>query len=310
MNKLIYPDSNSFNGPFLIDSANLFELDNIIEEGWQNYQRMNDEKFNSELEGKLKTYPNLEREEFENKLSNSYRFEKKRELEIIFKSGNKLRCTSFKEAAIEPSANNEIPISFNYIIKTYDNNTNISISKYSSSSLDISVSPNNSTNNEILFKLTRWAELNQSKKWIQIWKGNFIFIWFLFGLYLWISTTFIANRLPAYKDMLTKQTVEILKNGVDSTEINKSLELLLYSNYKIIPPGIKDEATNNSTWYEITIILLILTIVLTFPPHTYIGIGKGTSKIKFWKTWLKIISFYIPISIILPILLNKLSNIF
>jgi len=227
MNKLIYPDSNSFNGPFLIDSENLFELDNIIEEDWQNYQSMNDEKFNIELEEKLKTYPNRKREEVENELSSSYRFEKKRELEIIFKSGNKLQCTSFKEAAIEPSAKNEIPIGFNYIIKTYDNNTNISISKYSSSSLDISVSPNNSTNNEILFKLTRWAESNQSKKWIQIWKSNFMFVWFLFFLYLWISSIFITNKTDIYKEELTKQTTEVLKNGIDSTEIKKSLELLL-----------------------------------------------------------------------------------
>lgn len=108
--------------------------------------------------------------------------------------------------------------------------------------------------------------------------------------------------------VLSKQAKEVLINGVDSTEINKSLELLLYFNYKIIAPKVKEESADNTTWFTITIILLVLCIVLSFAPHTYLGIGKGAKKVKFRKTWLKVISFYIPISILLLFFINKLSD--
>jgi hypothetical protein len=310
MNKLIYPNSISFNGPFLIDEEILFEIDKIIDEGWQNYIDIQNDRFKNELEEKTKSSEYHTKEEIEHDLINSYQYEKKRELEIIFKSGNILRCESFHEAAKEPSAKNEIPISFSYIIKTYDNNTNVSISKYSTSSLEISTSPNNSTNNDILFKLTRWGESIQSKKWVQIWKNNVLIIWPIFFVLLSISSIFITSQSDVSKRILTKQAITILKDGIDSSEIKKSIELLLYNNYGIIPYENPEARPNNQAWYFTTLILLLLTIVLSFTPSTYLGIGKGGKKIRFWKTWLKIISFYIPISIVLPIIINKISNIF
>src|ERR1035437_1432101 len=176
MNKVIYPDRIAFNPPFLINEKSLIELDNIVEEGWKQYLAIQDENFKNELEEQVKKYPSLTKEKLESDLHRNYRYQPKKVIEIIFKSGNKLRSNSFQEAVKEPFAKNEIPIGFNYNIETYFNKMRISISEDKDSQLDVSVTPDNPTNIDVLYKLRQWSESIQSDRWIRIWREYSIFI--------------------------------------------------------------------------------------------------------------------------------------
>jgi len=75
---------------------------------------------------------------------------------------------------------------------------------------------------------------------------------------------------------------------------------------KYLPKDYKPVKTHNQLILKIWGIVLICTILLLIKPITILGIGKHKSKLVFYNSWTKLILVFIPLSILLPVVLNKL----
>jgi hypothetical protein len=186
----------------------------------------------------------------------------------------------------------------------------ISLTSHGNQRINISVTPeSNQFSKEIFYKLNNWAESTQLRKWIQLWKIINQGQWFLVMIYFVFFGIFIQLDSDLYKKDLKNEANLLLKDGIDSTEITESIEIMLSLDTKFVPKDYKKE--NLSTKYYLIglIILIVICIPLSFSPKSNIEIGLGKNKIKKWKIWIRIISITIPIGIILPIFINKIGSL-
>ncbi len=123
------------------------------------------------------------------------------------------------------------------------------------------------------------------------------------------AVIFAKKDFDLYKREISKESYKILNNGIDSSEINRALEIILSVETKYVP---KDFVSNNLSiryWLISMLITLIICLILSFPPESHIEVGLGKRRVKIWKIWIRIISIIIPAGIILPIAINKISGL-
>lgn len=316
MPELLYPTSKSYDGPWLIDLKSLEVLDDIVNREWDKMKQHKELRINEKIERELKALPPDKRDEkeasIEERVRNSYRFEKdKSELTINFKSGNKMAASSFEEASREPSVSSEIPIGFRLKLESGEVSTELSVNDSGYDNLKFSVEPENALiSKDIFFEINKWAKSNRSPIWVRIWRSIQGLQWVLLFVMLVSHSLFVKTDYDKYKKALTAEAHKIIQNGVDSTEVNRALEILLSLETKYLPETVEDSLSISRSYVVILAIAFFICIVLSFPPKSYLGFGKGEKRVRYWKFWLKLISVTIPISILLPILLDKFKALF
>lgn len=317
MMTVTYPNSISIDGPWLIEYEKLLILDKIVDGEWNTLIEYNEKRIKEEIERQInKFYSEVEndkeklKQKLDKEIRDSYDFSAYKSLIINFKSGSKISANSFREAVKEPAVNNELPFDFNYEIKVGEIKINISLSEYYNNKLNISITPeNNPFSKDILFKLNEWAESTRSEKWIQFWKKLNGVQWILLVVIFFTAVIFVKKDFDLYKREISKESYKILNNGIDSSEINRALEIILSVETKYVP---KDFVSNNLPiryWLISMLITLIICLILSFPPESHIEVGLGKRRVKIWKIWIRIISIIIPAGIILPIAINKISGL-
>jgi len=320
MAEIIYPTEKTVSGPYLLEFNKLCELDDLIDTEWQNLLEYREKQVSQEIDIDLRHYPVEEADKYrgiEAKIRNSYTFkEEKRKLIIEFKSGKKLSVKSFKEANDDPMSSEETPVGFSLNVRVGEVTADLSVGQtYNKSDMEISVSSKSlSFSRELLHKLELWARSAACPWWQQLWKklAGFIkvvaFVLFLIAMEFTVTSAIVQNDFNEYKKILKAEAKELAKQGVNQENINRAVEIILKLETGFVPDGFTTSKPFLSKWVIIVgVPLLILFIILWFPPKTYLGFGLGEIKIKRWKLWLKIITVIIPVNILLPILLDRLK---
>jgi hypothetical protein len=310
MNRFEYPTSKMVKEPFLLDSQSLIELDNIVNEIEEQFKK----GIESEINEKVSQYKidNSEKDyvRYENSLRGSYEYRKQSKSLRVFLKDRTMISQSFEEAIKEPANSNEIVREFKYELEVGKYELSISLNNFYSNSLNARIEPSNDLLvYDSYYKLNRWIEKNKSNKWVQIWKETRYFIIPLLLSIILLYSGISELLKPNYNVLIDNEIEKILANGIDSSETNKALELLLMKNYSKIGESYIIDKSESYGISPIIIGILIMIIILLFPPKSYLGIGKGDMLIKRWRLWLKFISVILPMSIVLPIVINKLSNI-
>jgi hypothetical protein len=316
MGQILYPNDMSYKGPWLIDLNSLEKLDEIVNQEWTKVKEHNEAKINEEIERKLKALPenvqDQKRPLIEKEVRNSYMYKSDTgKLTIKLKSGNKIVAPSFREASREPGVTNETPVGFVLELRSGEAKAKIAMNEYSRDDLSLSVdSPEPSVTRDFFFQIDRWVKCYKPPLWVKIWKSIQWIHWYLMVFAASVYLLFVPTGSDTYKKALTAEAHKIIENGIDSTESNRALEILLSLQTNYVPENVGMGKLISKTTIVIFSVALFICIILSFAPKSYLGFGKGEKKVRFWKIWLRLISFTIPSSILLPILIDKLSAFF
>jgi|GEM_PF-2129789 len=203
MATIIHRNRDRSNGIWLLDKNALLEIDEIIEDEWQNLKEIKEQKIIEErdirLQNKLGTdyfreqFENLSKEEkdkyineIRNDTAKSYPYNREiKEVVIKLKSGQKIITKTFKEAIENPLSFDQIPVSFELKIEVGIISANLELDN---NYLTIATSPEtNHLANTIFIKFEQWAEQYKNNKIIIWWKESTPFVQ--------ISGTFIVTML-------------------------------------------------------------------------------------------------------------------
>jgi hypothetical protein len=120
----------------------------------------------------------------------------------------------------------------------------------------------------------------------------------------------VHTASDSYKEEKEIEARKLIDNGIDSQNIFEAMEIMLILETEFVPENYEYSDSSLKNWGISLLCLVLIFIILAFTPKSYIDLGKGQKKIKFWKSWIRIISITIPVGILFPILLNKISGIF
>jgi len=153
--------------------------------------------------------------------------------------------------------------------------------------------------------IEKWVKEVSPPLYLKIWRR--IGKW---GLPLYLVIIFILpSSQISTEDKLKSEAHKLLQHGLQNDEIAKGLEILLSieTNYEN-----KEANSNfNISDYRINLtrlLILIGLIMINFPPSNIIGICRGEKKLVRWRIWVKIVTYVIPVMILLPILINLVTN--
>lgn len=325
MAKFIFPNSIKFSGPWLIGFDQLMELDDILQDEWVKLQKNREDEIQKKVDEQLKEMGSSKnkkiRAEIEKQIKKLFYFDRNsKNIELNLKSGKKLEVSSFRDAAKEKSIVNELPTSFDVKMECLDVNIKLSIeeSTFDSQPLRFSVTPASyAENSDFFLKVERWIERLRPAKWLKIWKNLKGFQWgIFFFLFLFISLFALAkvpSKAQEYKKTLIPEAHRILKDGMKNSDQKKALEILLAMETGYYPKDFQVPKSNIPNWCLFFLALFfIISIVLSFPPRSYIGLGRGEKKIKLWQKWLKLIYITIPTllgtGVLLPLVLDLIKR--
>lgn len=287
MSKYIYPGSNEVKGPWLLDKDSLQSFEDMI----------------NEITGELST----DTEE-----------DYKVRYELSFTDGKSIVDSTLSDIDI----NNDIKQLCPQIltVKIYSGTYSIYCTElvfdfkksFPSFRYDIRDTNSEETKLRITNKIEDWIEDNKPSKFLSIWKNlSSYFLCYgllIIGLFLSIFS-FRNSSLSAYQHSLSTQVEAVLETGINENNYMEALELLLAKEYNYVPSTFHNEINLFGYIIAIFIIIFICTIGY-FSPKPNIALGAGRKKVKFWKSYIKIITVSIPTLILLPLLINFIYSIF
>jgi len=298
MGVLIYPTSKSIDGPWLLDKNDLEELDVIIDKIYSKFSESVDIK---STESAFEKKSNSTKEEIKKEIESERKYIKdyKRDnktVTILYNNEIKFKGKTIKEIIVHTQKTDfkakKIYVTVNYgsshkFLLIINNND------YGNIIFEIDCY-DNEIRDELLFDVNNWINKRKQNRLIQLWSdwGKIVSYGILAIMFLSLLFIKISNN--------NQQAYDIINHGVDSTNIYKAVELTLSSQVGYSP----EHPANNTSILNIIIhskvwfIGILLTIILFVSPKTTIGIGKSEDRMKFYKFWIKLNIFSIPILII------------
>lgn len=308
MANILYNSNLRISGPWLIEYKDLVELDKIVDEQWQKWMIINEDKISKRIDEELLLYPNTDKAALKTRIKDWFDYQYSRRLVIKFKNGNSLIAHNFEEAAKEPAIKNEIAIEFQWTLMINRFNVDISLNKYFED-LTVSISPDDHEfAKDFIFIISGWIEEIKPKKYLQkmkAWKGV---QWF--SLMSFVVFSLLSSNKDEYNQVLNAKAAELLKDGINSTEISEAIRILLEKSTGYLPEKyINNQSIFVDKRFIIFLVLLLISVLLSFIPKNNIGIGKGVEIVRKWKNYIKVLFITIPGSILLPILIDRLVRI-
>lgn len=313
MGQLIIPNEIKIKGPWILSENELEELDEILKE----IESLINESYHIELEKEIeKEFPELRkwdekitREEAKEKIENRYSFSSSEKYAILIaKDGKRLKDSTLVGILKDKNIKDFSPSELQFEIQKGPIKFRLEISSKYNGELEskISIRDDNFAN-EINYKLNKWIRKNRPNAVLQFWSSVVPFIALpLWGILTFISSLLITTTGDNYKNELKKQSKELINGGIDSTKINDVVELILKLESDYVPENYISKSTLNSKVLKVWMYSSICLLLLAINPRTTIGVGRKKRLSWFYQKWIYVVTVFIPLTIILPILMEKL----
>lgn len=321
MGDLVYKTSLEISGPWLLSIDQLKALDDVLDENWtrlqKHHEQMLQQAVDREVQADVAEFPRLyptdkekrsHREHIE-RLRHSQEPET-RSVAMVFGDGTRLSVATFREAILHPHVMRDVPIAFDVDLRCGAVECEVSLrSGFMSERLDLRVTPANSAIASTLFvALRHWAESAKAPKWQQIWRPLRPVIVML--LIAWPTVVVLlaglARELGA-KLKYQEQAAQLLKNGLSQGDQLKAIELILSFSADRFP---NDQVTHFPGWLWVFAGGgLIILLILCFPPKIVLGIGKGETKLRRWRWWLRLVFYLVPAYLLTTFVWPSLTRI-
>ena len=313
MGQLIIPNEIKIKGPWILVEAQLEELDevlNAIEEKIdQSYEIELEKEVEKELPRLRQWEENLTKDEAELEVKNSYPFSNNEKFAVLLsKDGKKLKDATIIGLLKDKNINDFAPTELQIEIKKGNINFKLEINSTYNGELQTRISiSDDSFANDINYLLNKWIRKHQPNRVVQTWNSTIhFFIFPMFILLFFITSQLLETDNDNYKEELKKEGNELLTNGISITEENRAIELILKLETDYVPLNYENESNLNSNIFKVWIYGSICLILIGIRPRTTIGIGRKKRLAWFYKKWIYVVTVFIPLTIILPIIKSKL----
>ena len=111
-----------------------------------------------------------------------------------------------------------------------------------------------------------------------------------------------------YFKQYDSEIAQIVESGINDSNRDRAIQMILQKEYDYVPESWnieRKEMENQILLYCVGAFLFSLFIRIR--PKANFAIGKGKRRIKAWNTYKYIIFILIPTSILIPILINRIS---
>jgi hypothetical protein len=311
---IIYPTEKEQSAPWLIDKEKLDQLDDIIQKHYSMLREARDLQLKAAVEKEFRNIkpelrnPKVKAELFR-RTKRSYEFEGEAlKVTILLSKGRKVEAETIQEASKMPILADEVPIGLEIVLEVARTRIEIALGKYTRDMLRYLVtSKDENFSRDVAYSLESWIKSIRPPLWQRIWKSiQGIQVLFIFIPLIFTIITF-PNPAKQYRNHLSTEISKIIQDGVDSTTINRAVELMLIITADYSPS--KYKASISSWLAKLAILggcLVVFTLIFSFPPKSHISIGKGETRVRFWKVYTRILSVTIPVGIILQVVLNQI----
>jgi hypothetical protein len=226
---------------------------------------------------------------------------KERCLTIFMKAGRRLQKKTFKEVVLDPQFQNETAIGFSYELRVPDCQGSVTIRPTDNNEQELRIKvdpPANRTGQELFLRFQNWATENRPPLPHQVLLAFRPLVLFAFAAWVLVGTLIYAfpSLSANSKQILREEARQLLKDGVTEENQQRALELLLAlaSDYSVPQNSPPPPRKLSLTFLFVGGILGVLPIV----PRICLGIWSGKERLARWRTWLRLITYTIPVLIL------------
>jgi len=317
MAQTIFPGTIYHHGPFILSEEDFDNLDSRLDHIWE--ELIQDRELS--IRTLVSNTPELKEKDPEKAYKECillYPYSKEKKSVILsLDSGKKIKGQSFSDIKKDLGLTKDLPIGFEIDFScgkgNFSLNINSGFNTYGDKLKYSLECEGEKYYKDIVFTADSWVESIKPKEEVKLWKkSNGWAGGILIGVIIVIFTVAIAsanNERDYYREELKSLINENLKIGVNDTTIYSSIELLLKLNSGYMPEDYAVEVERiNSDYLKKNKFLLIAAFVLLIPfslsPRTVIGLGGMKRKYRFWKFWIRLWTYSIPVLIVIPIVLH------
>ncbi len=311
MPKVVYPTENKYDGPWLIEYGKLAQLDAVAEKKYQELLQIREKQITEAVRIEIKTRPDYKKYTSKAAISRlvreRYEFQgESRSVAILLPKERKVVAESFEAARKEKLLDDVVPLGFELQFEVARTSATISLGGYDRNTLNYRVrSSDDSLAADITYEIESWIKSVRPPAWHRFWKmihgWHFLLLFLLFPIFL-VATSIPSNT---YKRHLRVEALQLVRQGITVENQPRATQLLLELAIDM-PPKTSFDALPWRALAIISLTIVGLVFVASFPPRSHVGIGKGENRIKFWRIYLQILSVTIPVGVILPTLLNQI----
>jgi hypothetical protein len=316
MPDIYYSTQATMNGPWLLDSQALRDLDDRIESEWTRLENLQEELLDKQAQERFEDWvksgiikrakKELERIREEVSEDSLYLNRSEKVVEIGFTDGSTYKNDGLGPAQRENALLQKLPNSFRYSVTRAGINCRVNCS---GNSLRIDVSPNeNPAARELFVSIRQWAERYKPPIWQRAWGWLGGIQWMIWVLIWLLGLLFIS--VPG-KSETVREAKDLINIGITDTNLARAVSVLLQLQSNYYP----NATTQTPSWFWVIFLGGFVICVLTsFFPKTILGIGKGDTRIRNWKFWMNLIGVSIPsflfVSLIWPQFLQFIIALF
>ena len=315
MSRTYIPPEIGVAGPWLLDRKKLEELDSLIlkiEEKLEKSQRQEIQEVESNIIGEGKRFKTLD-EAIAYERNSSFGGKVNKTITIISKDKSKLTGTSLRELITNPRIEQFEPVFLSIDVEYGRTNLfQMSFSKSAFTGLQFKLDCYEpSIQDDLRYEVQGWIEENKPSKASQLWLkfGSLIFMFSI--IFVWL-TVYLASQPQEVSslDIYQKEITSLIEEGVNETNKNRVLELLLLLNINHVPEEYEMKPIYNYGLFRMSGLGLIIVLLGLYPPKTTIGVGKDKNKIFYYRWYIRIVLISVPTLFILTPMVDWIRSLF
>lgn len=311
MGELQYPNKRKVKGPWLLNRDDLESLHEIIEKIDKLLRKSWDHEIEADVKKDLADKPTpKDFDELVKKRKDWISNNHEKSCDIYSNKDYKLSDETLlgvlKTSALQDFSPNQLRVSIIHG-SLFDHKFDLRVSRLYDGELSYEIKAfDPDIISEIQYLIDKWIDQNKPNKPLQFWSNNSYFsIIFLVPLIIFSLLVLFSNEeiYTTYSNHLDLETHQLINKGIDSTNINRAVEILLQKNSNYVPDDFKPlkiaPEPVNSTSLKIIVIGWFIMFAAYFRPKTTIGIGKKSGQFKVYKFWTKFVLITVPTALIL-----------
>lgn len=301
MGELAHPKKKEIKGPWLLNHDDfealdlvIRSIDNFLYDSWE-------DTIISDIKKEHKKILDKDLNRKINEYKKDWKYDKHtKECQITSKDGTKLRGDSISAILKHPAINNLEPKSLDVYIghgPYWENTFELKISKFYRGELSYDINCSHANNLfEIQYNIDQWIDKRKPKRALKFWSnyGD----WFTFPLIIpiiYIGIQSFSTTYTTYQETIGLEMFELAKEGINETNRDLALELLVKSQSGFRPNDfVPQEKSNDPIWIRILAVILFVFIAAIFRPKTLIGLGKMKNVLNVYKIWIKLVLITLP----------------
>lgn len=317
MSAFIYSTQSDFDGPWLVDRDALSQLSEILDTAQSKLTTLAETLVDRDLAELAEEYAEELREKIRVERRSTYErlYALESKCKLTFSATEYIEESSLSKVLSLPEAMEKYPTSLDIELQCARRTIRVQLKTSYSKSAVLSVRTSPETDEIARFafvEIANWATANQAPYWQRLWAKLAQHHWFLYFFLISIATPLISSESDLIRSQLRASAVEILQDGISSSEVPKALETILRLEFKVPVDSSRGETPK---WYKLLVFCgLAVSVLLSIRPKLVISTRRNAAALTWWRWWMRFAGITIPGlifgSVLWPRILEALKSAF